>query len=466
MQCRISEGSENSIKLYNNFLELELNDFGLLFKDYEEIIFEMLKDDHLIKYIMSSNDLVDDVFDCVVGKISDYELTQKLIDANIPLYSLIISVVDTNRRRYEAFKKLEECENVVINCDINNIDKVLKLASKFKFDFIIECNSISLMDYKKILEKYDLDKLEDIGFKISYQECNFPISPKALYDVSKLVSDDIKIVKNSNLSQLEQIVYIYDMVKKRCYSSSDNDIRDGRDLDRVLSSEYIVCTGYSNLFNAYLKCLGVPAMSLISISRNHQRSLVYLNDFKYNIKGVYAFDPTWDRLKDNNSNYINNYNYFCMPLSISNISAPDDMYSVVKINFDELLKLDENISSIDASVEHSINLRILFNFVGLSNYDEFMDSINLYPFLDRKQKEELRLIYNDFQSKFLVSDIDNDILHYAILNARKVQFREGIINSSDALLISDALETRRFHNLLTFIRNAEKKKIRKKDNNN
>ena len=46
--------------------------------------------------------------------------------------------------------------------------------------------------------------------------------------------------------------------------------------------------GFSNLFNAILMSLDIKAMPLISKTANHQRSIVYVNDSKYDIDGIYV----------------------------------------------------------------------------------------------------------------------------------------------------------------------------------
>lgn len=93
-------------------------------------------------------------------------------------------------------------------------------------------------------------------------------------------------------------MYVYDIVKYRIYNKDEDNYLNNRDLDKVTSGNTIVCSGFSNLFNAILMSLDIKAMPLISKTANHQRSIVYVNDSKYDIDGIYVFDPTWDCRKE------------------------------------------------------------------------------------------------------------------------------------------------------------------------
>ena len=122
-----------------------------------------------------------------------------------------------------------------------------------------------------------------------------------------MICDIYEDIKRTNLSPFEQSIYAYDIVKNRKYKKCDYNLRTSRDLDKILIGDTIVCVGYSNFLNAILKCLNIKAIPLIDIRRRHQCNLVYIKDSKYGIDGIYMFDPTGDRKRNDNNDYISNY---------------------------------------------------------------------------------------------------------------------------------------------------------------
>ena len=145
------------------------------------------------------------------------------------------------------------------------------------------------------------------------------------YGGRREIVDAVNKIKEANLSNIESIMYAYDILKKRLYKLDEENYYKSSDVSSVL-------TGDSNVFNAFLKCLNIKAAPLISKEAKHQRSIIYVQDEKYNIDGVYVFDPTWDRRKNKeDKEYINRYNYFAIPLSVSNETAKDELYKALTI---------------------------------------------------------------------------------------------------------------------------------------
>ena len=83
----------------------------------------------------------------------------------------------------------------------------------------------------------------------------------------------------------------------------------------------ICCVGYSNLFMELLTRCGIDTCYEWSVKcereekesnwDNHSRVMIYLDDPKYEINGIYMCDPTWDSIEsDNTSDYKYNYSSF------------------------------------------------------------------------------------------------------------------------------------------------------------
>lgn len=148
-----------------------------------------------------------------------------------------------------------------------------------------------------------------------------PISISNLNKTLNIIDCIIEDVKRFNFSPLEQIMYVYDKVRNRVYKEEDATESNciSRDLTQILLGNKIVCEGFANEFNAILKKLGFKASTYSLLKKElvnnkkvgHIRNMVYINDKKYNVKGIYYFDTTWDsKRKENNDNYLLSYNFF------------------------------------------------------------------------------------------------------------------------------------------------------------
>ena len=135
---------------------------------------------------------------------------------------------------------------------------------------------------------------------------------KENYDnMEKQMSEFIAYVKSKNLSPMEEIMLVYDRVKLLEPAGSDNSL-ESRDLPNVLKSGKAVCAGYTSLFNEYLSRLGYKncAIECYVGETSHMYSMVEVNDDKYDIHGIYTFDPTLDSLDKDSQDRTMSYAFF------------------------------------------------------------------------------------------------------------------------------------------------------------
>ena len=216
------------------------------------------------------------------------------------------------------FSKLIDLFEFVSFEDESKIGKYLEEYPKLRDKNIVLGIILDISDYDKLVEieeKYN-DIKEKIYVKmdgntdyINLDECRKTIMS---------VKNTAMRIKSLNLSPIETMMYTYDFVRERIYTFEDENQKAtaSRDLTRVLFGDKIVCVGYTVLFNALLKYMGfenVNESSLYSDSTGvgHARTVLYLQDPKYNIDGIYYFDPTWDsRRKDGSKSYLSSYKYF------------------------------------------------------------------------------------------------------------------------------------------------------------
>ena len=210
--------------------------------------------------------------------------------------------------------------------NLSDVEVVIKVEDKFNFPF-------------EHFEQFD-----NVFVAINYH--NYPI--KYVIEQEAKLENLVKNIKNSNLSPLEKYLATYDIVKKfKQYRENKENKEKSRNLYDVLDNEYIVCKGFADLLKDLLYRIGIKAVDssvrvildgdeLENYDAWHARLLVYLNDYKYSIKGYFVVDPTWDNRMDENY-----YNYSLMTphdreLDSSITYSMDDLFG--SDSFEELQK--------------------------------------------------------------------------------------------------------------------------------
>lgn len=113
------------------------------------------------------------------------------------------------------------------------------------------------------------------------------------------ISTMINEIEKYNFSPMEKIMYVYDIVRNKIYIEVDEneDKMLSRNLSSSLLGDKIVCVGYAKIFRTLLQKLGITCKELYlhhpDRKGGHARNVIYVKDEKYDIDGVYYFDPTW-----------------------------------------------------------------------------------------------------------------------------------------------------------------------------
>lgn len=142
-----------------------------------------------------------------------------------------------------------------------------------------------------------------------------PVKLSDFIKTKNIIEELLKRVKKFEFSPIEQIMYVYDIVRDRVYTkeNADENYAISRDLTNILLGDKIVCVGYAHLFDILLKKLGFKTMLYKIYNPNtkigHVRNIVYIEDDKYEVKGVYFFDTTWDSKKTDNI-HLYSYRFF------------------------------------------------------------------------------------------------------------------------------------------------------------
>lgn len=252
------------------------------------------------------------------------------------------------KNKYEAMKlqniiindktKIEEIEELTKYCKtINKIifetDKIEK--TKEIYDLLIKnnikINKISCTLKNKNYSNSDIEKLREINktseVNIIYNENYNNASLEDFINMREALNYYTSVINENNLSQVEKIMYAYDIVKTFEYKENKENSLSPREISSIIKTGDIVCVGYSELLNQILKELGIkaskcsiyvnqleygePEVQLHNITTpNHECSLIKIDDDKYNIHGIYFFDTTTDRTTEN----LDNYNTFAISM--------------------------------------------------------------------------------------------------------------------------------------------------------
>lgn len=433
MNYVIEETTKNKISSFGNeMVEIDINDFNYLTNySNERIIKIFLDENELLNFVKPTEELKEAIIDCIIYNKDEKELNDLIADQKLPLFSIIISSFKKLKKDYDRLCDINKAKTIVINCNKDNLIKGLKLAKKLDKKILINCPNISLHEYKEIFDKYNIEDLKNYDIKIKYQEENSPIKPINLYILSNKICSISDEIKKYNLSPVEQIMYAYDYTKNRKYKKDEENILNSRDLDKVIEGECIVCSGYSNLFNAILRCLNIKAMPILSYEKNHQRSIVYVQDEKYNIDGVYVFDPTIDRkITDQDDNYINKYNGFLIPYFKSHIEYPDKRFMAFDKDLEEIIKIlkKDEFSVEDGNITDSLVL--IYNFVDNKTITSFEDFIMKFD-NEKRIEKEIRPSYQEVKSKYTDKELDMITFLQILYNTRRIEYCNEVVDTLD-----------------------------------
>lgn len=153
--------------------------------------------------------------------------------------------------------------------------------------------------------------MQDTQYFDNIFQMNRTTSQEKYDNMEKQLNDFITYIKSQNLSPIEQVMVVYDRAKMFESAGSDTSL-EVRQLPDVMANNRAVYAGYTNFFNECMARLGYKNCAIESYIGNvsHMHSLVEINDDKYDIHGIYNFDPTFDSLDINSEDRTMSYAFF------------------------------------------------------------------------------------------------------------------------------------------------------------
>ena len=252
---------------------------------------------------------------------------------------------------YEKFKKLFKrvkpmAKYYNLEQDLSNID----------IPIIIDLSRLSFTEKIDILTTPGINNKHNLFFADEYTTGEY-ITQVEMIDMYQNILEDYETIQNNNYSITEALFYIYNKYKNRIYKEEKSNEKSAlsRSLNQIMKSDNIVCVGYANYLNAIASILNIPVFPLEWLDRfnpnsGHRENIAVINDPKYNIKGVFTIDITWDSKKDeNDTEYKNNIKHFLVsPLQNSFeknqkglVLPTDNIYYSIIYRYRRYLKIKE-----------------------------------------------------------------------------------------------------------------------------
>ena len=222
---------------------------------------------------------------------------------------------DDAKKLDQIYDNPKELANLPINITILDLSQI-SILKDAKYPLLVDISNLSIKDTITLLNS---DSWEKHRFYDKYNTLHEATKEELLRTYEKIENIANKI-KEQNLSPLEILMFIFDYTRQRIYTlSKEDDVSKSRDLSHILEEEEIVCKGYANIFCSLCEFLNIKADVITWKSTNygygHASVLTFVNDSKYDVHAIYAFDPTWGSKKSSNdTKYLYSYKQALIPL--------------------------------------------------------------------------------------------------------------------------------------------------------
>lgn len=297
---------------------------------------------------------------------------------------------------------------------------------------------LKITDYERVLELIDEYKDISDNIYVSLDGNDNYVSLIDSYKTIVAIKNQADLIKKLNLSPMETIMYVYDQVRNRVYkyeSATESSFKS-RDLSEVIFGDKIVCVGYANIFCTLLKYLEIDSRLVDLVEKDdsnnqfgHMRNIIYVNDPKYDIDGVYYFDPTWDSKKSSNDkSFLTSYRYFAKTreyMDKDNKYKFEDVF-FPKFSLDMCEKLEKILKEedIDELIPYIKSLNYMASLV---NKERLIDIAKIFPWSPMYEKIDINLFFKKFRPIFnkFNNDIPAETMIRLLNNVRKIEYYQN-----------------------------------------
>lgn len=443
--------NDKSGSYYNSKYEIEVLISYLSDMDLYNILYCTNKDENVESQENYLITIYTDLKDSFKNLISEENKKHLIRDyKNNRVYKLYLKELQSIMNKYKGHEEdlLTETEVIVLDFDINKSTKYLE-KNKELYNKTIVINASIYDDFNKEEVSKIIKNIPNLYIKI--EQNSELITFEDFIKTKEIIDNKVKEIETFNFSPLEQIMYAYDIAKDHIYKE-DNKVENenvSRNLTSVLLGDQIVCVGYAEIFNTILNRLGIKSTIIrldnIDNKPGHAINAVYIKDEKYNINGVYYFDPTGDRKKYENSNlHTLQYKYFARTISQRDslekklvdkktkfitpyikMSSPEEASEIVIKSISNLLFAyevfgDSNVLEKLISIIKSINY--------LSSLSESQERIEACLAIPSEREKLLDTLQTQIKLKvekvfkYFMKPINADTLVEVLYNVRKQQY--------------------------------------------
>lgn len=327
------------------------------------------------------------------------EFIEKYINVNKPSNAeALIEFFKDTRTEFDVWEYIK-CQRSI---ETLRLDKLIPEKATIE-DIINLSQEYDLSKYKRIMIKLDnkdyddIDKLSSLGIDIFIRVAGDKgmCTLDEFKEMREFFDEFINRYSTYNLSPIEKITLAYDSVKFFSYNETDSDkTLDSTSIAKSISTGNIVCEGYSRIFCQLLSEMGITSNIIYSEPTEnragHTRVIISVNDEKYGINSVFAFDPTWDANQD--MSFIKHpdgsteyeigswlkegdtvlkrlpssirYLFFMVPINEYKKYFPNEkIEKIQKYPSGELIELSEKVMTIINNNDHKPRNRFIYGFI-------------------------------------------------------------------------------------------------------
>lgn len=337
--------------------------------------------------------------------------------------------IEILRKAYEQdIDIFDNCNSVEIrHREHEDIDQILlKRPSKVIINDGIHSLSLEEVDS---LEKLYAGK-ENVYFYVEGNDK--PLLLEEYRATAELINEVTETIKSYGLSPLEAAIYAYDYARDRIYVSEgrNEESSESRDLFKALFGDKIVCVGYARVFSMILNQLGINSSlySIRSQDGGHAIAIARITDKKYDIDGIFYFDPTRDRKQNESDDHFFGYRSFATSRGEALAYGHYKDETLEALNLDDYKRVVERIQIHNAHFTSSSKY-----YKSICNISKFLDGHSIYSGDKSYVSGPSDLIKNtpDMQEKLdlfyglLDQEIDPRKKMAAITRVRKIKYYEN-----------------------------------------
>ena len=245
----------------------------------------------------------------------------KFIDSEDDIYKILNSnLQEKDAETVVLYVRLKEYPEKTVEQIKDCVDKYLqagyiphvKIDSN---DFVYNVN-----DFESFIDIEEYVNKRGVGLSVAEGACEYTLDETLTAWVK--CRDYVGYLKSLDASPFEKYLMIYRYLTSFIYKENSDVPMHARQIIPVLSSDEIVCVGYSKLLQYFCNEIGIKCeVQQLGVDNEinhrsgmHQNNVVYIKDAKYGIDGYYYADACWDSIKKNREPFLN-YNYALLPLS-------------------------------------------------------------------------------------------------------------------------------------------------------